>query len=611
MNKNFLRIACANINLHLLNVKKNTLEIINYIDYAKKFDVDLIQFSELTLTGISAGDLITQNDVLDDVENSLLEILKHSSNTNFLISLGMPLRANSGIYNCLVIIKNGEILGILAKSTNSTYTRKLDNFKFEDNISLSNVSYRVSNELIFKYKNLKIGFGFEDDYIKEYSSINSYIANGVKILSIAGSSEELSNSDDLLKDLSTRSKRNSIAIAYAGASCGESSTSYVYSAKRIIVENGYILENSRNFKNGISYNDININELNPKNYQNKKYEFIHFELENKSYPLKRILNKTPFIPSTKNDYNKKMENILNIQSEALKRRLSSLSIKKVFIGISGGLDSTLALIISSLTFYKLGIDSKNIYAIIMPGLGTSSRTLENAKKLANLYNTTIMEIDITKSVLQHFDDISHDHDDYSITYENAQARERTQILMDLSNKFGGIVLGTGNMSEIALGWSTYNGDHMSMYGINAAIPKTLLREVVRYVSENSHSSISETLKDIIGTPISPELLPTKNGEISQKTENNIGPYEVHDFFIYHYLKNNSKYDETYFMAKNTFFEKYTEEELKKWLDKFIFRLKAQQFKRNCSPDYPKIEEFSLNSKLDFILASDLDIDALK
>ena len=361
------------------------------------------------------------------------------------------------------------------------------------------------------------------------------------------------------------------------------------------------------------FHDINLDETNTfsSGKTNSDIYISDIEFAQKNYKLKRKLSIHPYLNDIR-DNPQIMQNILDIQVHALARRLKQIPDNKIFLGLSGGLDSTLAFIVACKAMDKLNMDRKNIYAVTMPGLGTSDRTKNNALDLAKESGTNILTIDIKKSVLQHFKDINHDPNDLSVTFENGQARERTQILMDLSNKEGGIVLGTGNMSEIALGWSTYNADHMSMYNVNSGLPKTLLREVVRYVKESTdNSKISEVLADIIDTPVSPELLPTnEDGTIKQETENTVGPYELHDFFIYHLIRNNSKIEDIYNMAINAFEDKYNQETILKWLKFFLRRFTSQQFKRNVATDGPQILDYSLNPKYGFLMPSDIDIDAL-
>lgn len=599
MYKNFIRIASANIKTKLLNVNENLAEIKKYLQFAFEKKIDVVIFSELTLTGLSAGQMITSREVYSNIISALEELKIYSKNYNTLFVVGAPILLQRNAFNALFAFQNGDIKGIKLKNSinyeESKYFSK-NNLSNLD-ILIGNKKYECSADLIFSDSNnrFSINILFEDEsLIQNLSNANINL--------IAGSSTSIASN---LKSKSTNfqslSKLSKNAIVYAGPSSFESSSNYSYSADKFIIEDGKILEVGKSYTNGLIYSEVNIDCL-----KSRLSNSISINFSNEEFIFRRKIDKYPYMPD-KNNWNSFMQNILDIQSHALARRLSKLPDKKIFLGLSGGLDSTLALIVSKYTFELLNLDLKNIHAITMPGLGTSERTKNNALELAKAYGVSIEEISIKESVLQHFKDIKHDENIYDSTFENSQARERTQILMDLTNKYGGLVLGTGNMSEIALGWATYNGDHISMYAINSGIPKTLLREIVRFVKNNSDNAIIErTLSDIIDTPISPELLPTNNdGNISQKTEDNIGPYELHDFYLYHLVRNNSSYEDIKYMAKLAFKEKYSDEEIEKWFNKFISRFISQQFKRNVSVDAPMILDYSLNPKFGFTMPSDI------
>lgn len=605
MNRNFLRIASANIKTKLLNIKENKNEILKYLNYAGNNYIDLLIFPELSLTGVSAGEFITSNEIINQCEIALKEILEKTKNYDTIFLLGMPIKTSTGIHSVMFLIHNGEIKQIYQK----TNFNELENLYLKDgenvNYYFDNKEYSIIKEpTVLNINNCGLQVVFENDLL--LNRVN--ILSETSILLVIGNLiSDIDNLDDTKEILQALSKQHNIAIAYSAPSSTESSSFGIYSSNKYIIENGNILEKGRTFNFGLIFSEINIDEI---LRGNREYNYNlndYINLKEFNYPLRRKLSKTPYFNYEEN-YSNKMQNILEIQSQSLARRLTQISDKKIFLGLSGGLDSTLALIVASLAYFKLGLDSKNIYAITMPGLGTTTRTKTNAENLAKSYNVTLKSIDIKDSVLQHFKDIEHDPNDFDITFENAQARERTQILMDLANKHGGIVLGTGNMSEIALGWSTYNGDHMSMYSVNAGLPKTLLKLVVQYIANSTTNELLKSiLLDILDTPISPELLPSdNNGKIIQKTENNVGPYELHDFFIYHLLRNKSSIDNIKWMTKLAFGEKYTEEEINKWLNKFLWRFSSQQFKRNVAPDCPKILDYSLNSKIGFIMPSDID-----
>ncbi|MGX7071748.1 NAD(+) synthase [Helcococcus kunzii] len=616
MFKNFIRVASANIKTKLLNVNENKNEMLKFFEYSGKNDVDLILFPELTLTGVSGGDLIISKEIIEKCEKAILDLSEASKKYNTIFVFGMPIRSQNKFYNAMILLQKGEILNIVIKNKLSMDEKRIfsdfaNNGFIETNLfSNKDEAYHViygKDTLTSKNKDINIQLIFENVAF----TYDSKIHNSTNILLIPGSMpanmNSISQNSEKLKSLSAFTNT---AILYAGASNYESSTSSTYSSQKYILENGLLLEKGKLFNNGIVITEINLDEVQSRSNNEENIYGFEFDFSKTDIKLRRKIDKYPYFP--KDNFDESMRNILELQSEALARRLRQIPDNKIFIGLSGGLDSTLGLIVASLAYYKLGLDSKNIYTVTMPGLGTSDRTKHNAINLAKAYNTTFKEISIVDSVKQHFKDIEHDENDFSVTYENSQARERTQVLMDLSNKYGGIVLGTGNMSEIVLGWSTFNGDHMSMYNVNCGIPKTLLREIVRYVANNTNNDLlKDTLLDIIDTPISPELLPTgDDGNIKQKTEDNVGPYELHDFFTYHLIKNKSKINDIRFMAIEAFSDKYSEEIIDKYLNKFLWRLQTQQFKRNTSVDGPQILEYSLNSRLGFVMPSDVDPNSL-
>lgn len=610
---NFIKIGPANISIKLLNVDHNKNQIIKYIDYAKKLGLDIVHFQELTLTGVSAGELVVSQEILLKSSQAIQEILEHSKGSNMLIVIGGPLSYFSRILNCLFVIQDGEIKSIVPKSKlsprESTYFSKFSNPTSAGQY-IEPLNALISNTCIVKLRDKEayINIVHEADFLTNIGS------NPSNINLISGSENSIvefyQSKSDRLKSLS--SSMNT-AISYAGPSSGESSTDGVYNSSKYIIENGNMISSTENFKDSIVYSDINLDEVKKPSTTfdsllMENYFIIDLESSKEGISLTRKIGQSPYIPTDKDEYNKRMKQIIEIQAQSLIRRMKQIGTKDIFLGLSGGLDSTLAILSASYAFTKMDLDLNGIHAISMPGLGTSNRTKNNSKNLALGLGVDFKEIDITKSVLQHFEDIGHDKDDLSVTFENAQARERTQILMDLANKYDGLVLGTGNMSELALGFATYNGDHMSMYSINGGIPKTLLREVVRYYKDNmGEGLVKESLTDILNTPISPELLPPKDGEIAQKTEDNIGPYELHDFFIYHVIRNKSSFENVLLMAKNAFEEKYDIETIKKWLEVFLRRFSTQQFKRSCQADGPQILDFSFSPRGGLIMASDIDI----
>lgn len=611
MYKNFLSVASANIKTKLLNVENNRDEIKKYIQFAFEKKIDIVIFPELTLTGVSGGEMIASKEITNRSKDALVDIVKSTKDSDTLVIIGLPLRIKTKVYNALVGIKSGSIVLYRIKYELSYEEYKYFNTPDSYPLFIPLLSEEIDQEI--STYNLK-AFSILEEYPSvsilfesEMDDLNN-LNKGINLIA-GGNPTNANNLSDLSPLLKSISKRNNNAIVYAGASNFESSSNYVYSAQKFIYENGIVLEESDKFTNGLIYTQINLDEVALKDNSDVEFDILDFEQNNIDF--RRTINAYPYLP-TKENWDDFMKNILGIQSEAIARRLNQIPDKKIFLGLSGGLDSTLALIGAKLAFDKLGLDLKDLHAITMPGLGTSDRTKNNALELAKSFGVDIQEISIKESVLQHFKDINHDENDYSTTFENAQARERTQVLMDLSNKHGGIVLGTGNMSEISLGWATYNGDHIAMYSANAGLPKTLLREVVRYYkNHNDDETIKQTLADIIDTPISPELLPTnEEGEIKQKTEDNVGPYELHDFFLYHLIRNKSKVSDIYFMARLAFKDKYSDSEIEKWFRKLLSRFVSQQFKRNVAVDAPLLLDYSLNPKFGFTMPSDVDVNAL-
>lgn len=615
MHNKFLRIAAANINTKLLNVEDNKDEIIKYINFAGNNGVDILLFPELTLTGVSCGEYIATREIVKRSYKALIEIAKFSKEFNTIVYLGLPTYNNSKYYNTMVAIQNGQFIGGKSKTYLNKYEKNIfDNFDDSYSLELEDFNIDINTNFLLNIKSLDITIDLHFENLVSHSNIDSN--NKYDLLLIPGSEPvNVYKMDSLKENLMNLSKTRNNTVVYAGPSINESSSNSVYSAHKYIITAGNIIEQGKIFSNGMIYNDIHLSEFrrNDGQFDNFLSQYYNFEtrLSKKEFVIKRKINPYPYLPPKEN-WNSFMKNIINIQSEALVRRIKHIPDKKIYLGLSGGLDSTLALIIASLSYYKLGYDSKDIHAITMPGLGTSRRTKNNATELAKAYNVTLEEISIKESVLQHFKDIDHDENQFDITFENAQARERTQILMDLANKNGGIVLGTGNMSEIALGWATYNGDHMSMYSINCGLPKTLLKEVVRFVASSTNDEIlKKTLHDILDTPISPELLPTsETGKINQITEDSIGPYELHDFFIYHLIKNKLEIGEIQTLSEMAFSNKYSKEEIGKYYVKFLQRFVTQQFKRNVAPDGPQILDYSLNPKFGFNMPSDIDSNAL-
>lgn len=544
----------------------------------------------------------------------------------------MALIEGGTLYNAAYVIYNGRILGIVPKSYIPNYTEFYEKRWFTEGLNIQNeiVSLPFQKEIPFG-TNLIFTSDIANFAIEICEDLwvtvppSSYLSlMGAHIIGNLSASNELVSKADYRRSLiANQSARCMCGYLYSSAGVHESTTDLLFSGHLLISENGSLLKENQRFQreSEIIYSYIDVFKLKAERLRNISFRdsrrnlkqkplFINFNFNNAAIDtFDRYVDKHPFVPSSKFERDIRCKEIFNIQAASLAKRIEHTKTKKAVVGISGGLDSTLALLVIVKTFELLNLDKKNIVTITMPGFGTTDRTYNNALQLCRELGTDLREINIVEAALLHFKDIGHNKDIHDVTYENVQARERTQILMDIANKEGGLLIGTGDLSELALGWCTYNGDHMSMYSVNPSIPKTLVRYLVRYVAENESSEAAkETLLDILDTPVSPELLPKdNNGEIAQKTEDIVGPYELHDFFLYHFIKHGSDRDRIFFLAKHAFEDDYSEEEIKKWLDKFIYRFFTQQFKRSALPDGPKVGSISLSPRGDFRMPSDASV----
>ncbi|SFV71721.1 NAD synthetase / Glutamine amidotransferase chain of NAD synthetase [hydrothermal vent metagenome] len=620
----FYRVASAVNQTTLANPEKNAISIISLLKQAYHQNVSVVLFPELTLTGYTASDIFFNQTLLEKQNYALKSILKVSENISTIAILGIILLYNNRLYNTAIVIQNGNILGIIPKSyipNKKEFYEKRHfisgrNIKNETTTLLGqNIPFGV--DLLFS-DNKEMTFGIEicEDLWAITPPSNQMSINGANLIFNLSASNELIGKAEYREELvRTQSARCMGAYVYASSGVGESTTDTVFGGHSIIAEYGSTLIQNQRFD--INANlitaDIDLQKMNWQRISESSYSdeiTTAFRLiKVKSLPqidkLKRFINPHPFVPSIYQEKEKRCKEIVNIQAHALIKRMTHASIKKAVIGISGGLDSTLALLSTHKAFQLMNWDSKDIIAITMPGFGTTSRTKNNAIELCEKLELTLRNIDITKLALTEFEAIGHDIDDHSVTYENVQARARTSILMNTANREGGLVIGTGDLSEIALGWSTYNGDHMSMYALNSGIPKTLIKYVIEYFKSNKN--ISYIIDDILDTPISPELLPHKDDEIVQETESIVGPYELHDFFLYHFIKYGAKPSKILFLANHAFDNYYDEETIKKWLKKFLWRFFSQQFKRSCIPDGPKVGSISLSPRADWRMPSDADM----
>lgn len=606
----YIRVGTIIPSLKVGNVEFNTEEIIKQIKCANKKGIQIVTTPELALTSATIGDLLFQDIILNQSLNGLNKILHDTKSLDVVALIGMPLVIDNDLYDTAVVINKGIILGVIPKLNANNRYFKVNNI--DRKITLLGQETYFGNKILFIDHQIIFGVEFGDDLLSLNPPSNNYTLGGANIVfSLSSINEIVGNYEYIKNTIKLQSIKTNTAYVFANSGTCESTTDMVYAGHSFIVERGHVLEEIKpyNFNSSMIYADIDINLLNNNRYRqlrkvDKDYKYIDITIKDKNIDLLRKYNQYPFVPV--NDLDKRCADIFNMQAASLAKRLEHIKTNKTVIGISGGLDSTLAFLVIVKSYKMLNIDNKNIIAITMPGFGTTDRTYQNAINLVNKYGATLKEISIKDACLIHFKDIEQDLTKQDITYENSQARERTQILMDVANKEGALVVGTGDLSELALGWCTYNGDHMSMYAVNCDIPKTLIRPLVKWIAHND-SMAKETIYDILDTPISPELLPPdEQGKMIQKTESSIGPYTLHDFFLYHFLRYGILPSKLYFIACHTFKDRYTNEEIKHWLEVFIKRFISQQFKRSCMPDGPKIGTIGLSPRGDLVMPSDVD-----
>jgi len=628
----YIRVSACCPALKVADVDTNIKNINELIASAVEHGSQVALFPELSVTGYTCGDLFRQTILLDKAENGLHEIAAYTSGKNIVVVVGCPLRHNNELYNCAVVCNDGKIICAIPKIHIPNYNEFYEKRWFSSGFAINSREIMIGENKYPFGKNFLLDISgtsatveiCEDLWVPIPPSSLAALNGATLVLNLSATDELTGKHDYLINLIKNHSARCRAAYVYASAGIGESSTDLVFSGNAVIAEDGMILAQSDRFANSslIETADIDIEKLKADRRiynsfsDNKKiiesdscYEVIECSLSvKKDYgeKLMRFVDKLPFVPSDNDSLKKNCEEITSIQVAGLIQRLRSTGCKKLVIGISGGLDSTLALLIAVKAFDSLGFDHKGIIGITMPGFGTTGRTHNNAVELMKQLAVTSIEIPISKAVTQHFADIGHDSDKHDATYENSQARERTQILMDYANKTGGMVLGTGDLSELALGWCTYNGDHMSMYGVNASIPKTLVRYLVKwFAATTDNEELKNALSDVIATPISPELIPAdNNGNITQKTEDIVGPYQLHDFFIYHTLRNGFSPGKIFLLAKTAFSADYDESTIKHWLKIFYRRFFNQQFKRSCMPDGPKVGSVCLSPRGDWRMPSD-------
>lgn len=638
MKYGFINIASAIPSVKVADCRYNTDEIIRLIDDADQKGAEIVVFPELSITSYTCQDLFHQQVLLKEAKNGVEKIISHSQTLDIIAIVGVPVVVGSLLLNCAAVIQRGVLLGLIPKTFLPNYSEFYEKRWFSSARDIPydiTIEYAKQSILISKRPTLfqtsegaKFGIEICEDLWAPVPPSNTMTVQGADIIFNLSASDELIDKHKYLLNLiSQQSARNMSGYVYSSCGFGESTQDVVYAGNALVFENGKMVAENKRFSLDpqLVVAQIDIERLRSERRLNSTFataealakdeprmiECVAPAYEKKAFTLIRDINPTPFVPSSE-IMQDRCDEIFNIQVLGLAKRLVHTRCKRVVIGISGGLDSTLALLVCVKTFDKLGMPRKDILGVTMPGFGTTDRTYKNALSLMESLGIEMREISIADAVRQHFKDIGHDIDNHDVTYENSQARERTQILMDLSNKEGAMVVGTGDLSELALGWATYNGDHMSMYGVNASIPKTLIRYLVRSVAESDgiDKKSHDTLLDIIDTPISPELTPAdEKGNIKQKTEDLVGPYELHDFFLYYMLRHGFSPEKILFLAKHAFKtgtseEKYDEETIKRWLGVFMRRFFSQQFKRSCLPDGPKVGSVSLSPRGDWRMPSD-------
>ncbi|MBO4242774.1 MAG: NAD(+) synthase [Clostridiales bacterium] len=622
MKDGFIRVAACTPQTRVTDIEFNCKNIVDSCIEAAEKDCSLIVFPELSITGYTCGDLFLHDAFISRAFEGLTDIAEKTAELNTVIVVGLPVSNRGKLYNCAAVISQGEILGFVPKINIPNYSEFYEMRHFtpyaDDIFDLDDIPF---GRLVFEnsfYPEFCFACEICEDMWVPNTPSSEYAMNGAMIIcNLSASDEVIGKAEYRKKLISAVSGVNNCAYIYSDCGMGESTQDLIFAGVDIICENGTILAESKRYtgKPGIIYSDIDLKKLAHERQQINTFETdetvdrIFFETEPVwELELEREFPKHPFVPAAKYDLEKRCEEIISMQAMGLATRLKHINCSKAVIGLSGGLDSTLALIVTVHAFDMLDLDRKGILAITMPGFGTTDRTKNNSLLLAERYGASIQEISIAEAVKVHFKDIGQDMDNHDVTYENGQARERTQVLMDIANKTGGIVVGTGDLSELALGWATYNGDHMSMYGVNCSIPKTLVRHLVSYEAsrtEETDKDLSDVLKDIVDTPVSPELLPpTDDGKISQKTEDLVGPYELHDFFLYYFLRFSYAPSKIFRIAKIAFDGIYDEETIYKWEETFVRRFFTQQFKRSCVPDGPKVGTVCLSPRGDWRMPSD-------
>ncbi len=624
----FIKVATASPDLRVADCDGNAEKIIKEYKAAKAKGVKLLVFPELAVSSYSCGELFRQQVVLEGCKRGLAKIKEATKDSDMLVFVGAPMAFCGTLYNCAFAFCNGKTLGIVPKSVIPNYSDMYEGRYFSpapDEVFYTDVfgeSVPVGSKIVFKCsenENFTVGAEICEDLFTPVSpSAKLALSGATVIVNLSASIESVGKKEARRTAVKAQSSSLCAAYVYANCSNGESTADAVWSAHSLIAENGKILAESRLFEPEMLITEIDVQRLAHDRLRNNNYKVsnecvsVCFSQKQEKTALTRRVERYPFVPSNEAERNDRCDTVLKMQANALMKRVSHINCKNIVVGISGGLDSCLALLVMARAMDGLGRSRKDITAVTMPCFGTTKRTKSNAEKLCESLGVDFVEVDITKAVKQHFEDIGQSENVYDVTFENSQARERTQVLMDIANKSGGIVIGTGDLSELALGWATYNGDHMSMYGVNASIPKTLVRHLVRYYADTcGNSELSATLYDILDTPVSPELIPPKDGEISQVTEDIVGPYDLHDFFLYYLVRFGFSPEKIYRLACYAFDGMFAPDTVKYWLSIFTRRFITQQFKRSCVPDGPKVGSVALSPRGDWRMPSDTALDLWK
>lgn len=626
MKQGFIKVASVTPKIRVADPAYNAEVICAELEKVYAKGAKIIVFPELCLTGYTCGDLFLQQLLLDEAQRQLLMVAEATRNKDALVMVGLPMERDGRLYNVAAVLQNGVVLGLVPKANIPSYAEFYEGRHFSEGnaepveFEFDGKPIPFGTNILFACENMRgltVGCEIcEDLWVANPPGTNHALMGATVIANLSASNETVGKDEYRELLVKSSSARLICGYIYASAGEGESTQDLVFGGHNLIAENGIILAQAKRFQCETVYGDLDIQRILSERRRmgtfgkepQVSYAVVSFSLKVEETRLERTFVSIPFVPSDEEKRQRRCEEVIAIQSYGLKKRYEHTGLSVAVLGLSGGLDSTLALLVTVKTFELLGLDRKGIVAVTMPCFGTTDRTYDNACRLAKTLGVTLKEVDIREAVRLHFRDIGQDENRHDVTYENGQARERTQVLMDVANQLNGLVIGTGDMSELALGWATYNGDHMSMYGVNAGVPKTLVRHLVKYYSDTcGEKELSEVLEDVLDTPVSPELLPPVNGVIAQRTEDLAGPYELHDFFLYYMLRCGFPPEKVYRVAKLAFRGQYEDAVILKWLKCFYRRFFAQQFKRSCLPDGPKVGSVALSPRGDLRMPSDASV----